>query len=92
MALEENNRSIDQITENRHNCAIYNSQTKEHGVFGYATNDKFGKKLIRISHRKNHVIGGACLIYPNETDCVDMDFISLAVWIWISLAWQCGNF
>lgn len=47
MTLEEKNRSIDQITENCHNCAIYpaldNTQTKEHGVGGYATNDKFRK-------------------------------------------------
>jgi len=49
MALDENNRSRDQITENQHNCTIYpaldNAQTKEHGVVGYATSDKFRKKL-----------------------------------------------
>lgn len=52
MALEENNRSIDLITESCHNCAIYpgldNTQTKEHGVSGFATNDKFRKINTQI--------------------------------------------
>jgi hypothetical protein len=56
MDLDENNRDIDQITENRHNCTIYptldNTQTKEHGVVGYATSDKFRKKLICKFDRK----------------------------------------
>jgi len=56
MALDENNRGIDQITGNRHNCTIYptfdNTQTKEHGVVGYATSDKFRSKLIRKFDRK----------------------------------------
>ena len=59
MALEVNIRSIDQITENRHICTIYpaldNTQTKEHGVVGYATSDKFRKKkkIIRKFNTKN---------------------------------------
>lgn len=50
MALDENNRGIEQITKNRHYCAIYstpdNIQAKEHVVVGYATSDKFRKKKL----------------------------------------------
>jgi hypothetical protein len=53
------------------------AQTKEHGVVGYATSDKFRKKIDLTG--KDHAIGGACLIDLKGTGCVDMDFFSLAV-------------